>query len=141
MGHHRIVFAACLIIAVLPPSSGELQGRPAGGRSDEAPVGDWRGLSACVVRPSACNDEDSLYHFARLENKPGRYSLKADKIENGKSVTMGTVECIYDGEIHSLECRFPRGILQLNVQGSTMQGTMKLPDGTLWRKLSLKKAL
>jgi hypothetical protein len=25
-----------------------------------SPIGDWRGLSACQVKPSGCRDEDSL---------------------------------------------------------------------------------
>jgi len=58
---------------------------------------------------------------------------------DGKPVTMGTVECSYDREKHSLECSFPNGVLQFEVRGNLMQGTMKLPDGTLWRKLNLKK--
>jgi hypothetical protein len=31
------------------------------------------------------------------------------------------------------------GVLQFEVRENLMQGTMTLPDGTLWRKLSLKK--
>jgi hypothetical protein len=107
---------------------------------DEAVSGDWRGPSTCQVRPSACNDEDSLYHFTRMEKKSGWYSLLADKIVDGKPVTMGPpLDCSYAAAQHSLECKFPKGVLEFVVQGKTMQGTMKLTDGTLWRKLSLKK--
>ncbi len=109
------------------------------GKGSDAVVGDWRGESLCQVKPSACHDEDSLYHFTRIEKKPGWFSLKADKIVDGQPVTMSTIECSYDGEDRSLECSFPKGVLQFEVQDNVMQGTMKLPDGTLWRKLSLKK--
>ena len=42
-------------------------------------VGDWRGDSICVVRPSACVDEKALYHVKKLD-QPNRYSMQADKI-------------------------------------------------------------
>lgn len=106
---------------------------------DQAWIGDWHGESSCVVKPSGCHDEDSLYHVAQLKEKPGWFSLKADKIVDGKPVTMGVSECSYDREKHSLQCSLPSGMFQLEVQGNHMQGTMRLPDGTLWRKLDLTK--
>ena len=75
----------------------------------------------------------------RLNKKPGRFSWKADKIVGGKPVTIGTVECSYDAENHVIEGLFPGGIWEFEGRGSILQGTMKLPDGTLWRKLSRKK--
>ncbi len=107
--------------------------------SEESPTGDWRGNSVCQVRESACRDEESLYHVARLPGKPGWFSMKADKIVDGKPVTMGTVECSYDAQQHTLECALPRGVLRFTVEGSKMEGTMTLPDKTLWRKISLRK--
>ena len=107
---------------------------------DYAIVGDWRGDSICMARESACRDEDSLYHVARLGDKPGWFSMKLDKIVDGKPVTMGTVECSYDSSKKSLGCEFPRGAFHLTLQGNKMEGTMTLTDGTLWRKISLKKS-
>jgi hypothetical protein len=132
--------AICLTTMLPLASSARSQTAPKSkSGSDDAPVGDWRGDSTCQVKPSACHDEDSLYHFSRLEKKPGWLSLKADKIVDGVPVTMGTMECSYDREKHSLECSLPKAVLQFEVRGNLMQGTMKLLDGTLWRKLSLKK--
>jgi hypothetical protein len=65
--------------------------------------------------------------------------LKADKIVDGQPVTMATIECSYDGGNRTLQCALPEGVLQFEVRENLMQGTMTLPDGTLWRKLSLKK--
>ena len=110
--------------------------KPAGG--DSALVGDWRGDSICVVRPSACNDEKALYHFKKLGNQPNRFSLQADKIVNEKPVTMGTTECNYQPERHALTCELPKSVLHLTWQGSTLEGTMNLTDGTLWRNINLK---
>jgi hypothetical protein len=104
-------------------------------------VGDWRGDSICVVRDSACRDEDSLYHVTQLAGKPGRFSMKLDKIVDGKPVTMGTTECSsYDSAKRSLTCEFPRGAFHLTIQANKMAGTMNLTDGTLWRKINLKKS-
>ena len=34
--------------------------------SQHSPLGDWRGMSVCQVKPSGCRDEDSLYHFTAV---------------------------------------------------------------------------
>jgi hypothetical protein len=109
--------------------------------SDESLLaGDWRGDSICVVRESACHDEDSLYHFAKIAGKSGVYSLQADKIVNGQEVTMGTSDCSYDAKARALECPIAdRAILRFTWEGKEMHGTMTLTNKTLWRKLSLKK--
>jgi hypothetical protein len=106
---------------------------------DSAVLGDWRGQSVCVVRESACHDEDSLYHVTKLPEKPGSFSIKLDKIVDGKPVTMGTTECSYSPAARSLTCEFPRGIMRFTVIGDKMEGTMTLANGTLWRKLALKR--
>lgn len=134
----RCVITVFLMICLLPVA---LVQRAAASPDDEAGTvaGDWRGDSVCVVKPSACHDEDSLYHFSPLPDKPQRFLLKADKIVDGKPVNMGTVECSHEPDKHTLTCEFERAVLDFTVRGEEMQGTMKLKDGTLWRKLSLKK--
>jgi len=114
--------------------------QPQGTSADNAKViGDWRGESRCVVRESACRDEDSLYHVTKSAEKDGWFTMKLDKIVDGKPVTMGTTDCSYDVAKQSLTCEFARGILRFTVQGTAMTGTMNLTDGTLWRRLTLKK--
>ena len=107
---------------------------------DSSLIGDWRGESVCVVRDSACHDEDSLYHVTKLVGKPGWLSMKLDKIVDGKPVTMGRVECSYDSGKRALTCEFPRGVFRLAIQANKMAGTMNLTDGTLWRKITLTKS-
>lgn len=109
------------------------------GHSESNLIGDWRGPSVCQVRQSSCRDEDSLYRFARIPEKAHWFSVKGDKIVEGKSITMGTIECHYDPARSDLTCDLARGVLRLTVQGNKMEGTMALPDGTLWRKLNLTK--
>jgi hypothetical protein len=123
---------------------GVVQSSPAGkakpANSDVAlPLGDWRGDSICVVRESACHDEEALYHVKALPDKPGWVSLQADKIVDGKPEIMGTNDCSYDAEKHILNCELERGSIHLTVAGDKMEGTMLLTDKTLWRRISLKK--
>jgi hypothetical protein len=105
----------------------------------DSPVGDWRGMSICQVKPSSCHDEDSLYHF-KPGSKSGTFELQADKIVNGKPLTMGTSPCNYDAA-GQLVCPVTQGgpVLFFVVKGDEMQGTMKMPDGTIWRRLTLKR--
>ena len=102
-------------------------------------VGDWHGDSICQVKQSACRDEESLYHFSACPGKPGKLMLQADKIVDGKPVTMGGPDCICDLRDHSIQCRIPAGTLQLDVSSDLMLGNLKLQDGTLWRKLTLRR--
>jgi hypothetical protein len=102
-------------------------------------VGDWRGDSICVVRPSACNDEKALYHFKQLGGQPNRFSLQADKIVNGQAEEMGTMECSYAPEKHAVTCSTLKLVLHFTLKGKSLDGTMNLPDGTVWRKINLKK--
>jgi len=101
-------------------------------------VGDWRGDSICVVRPSACVDEKALYHVKKL-GQPNRYSMQADKIVNGEPVNMGTTDCVFAREKQTLTCELPKGAIHLALRGTRLEGTMNLADGTLWRNISLSK--
>ena len=106
----------------------------------DSPIGNWRGMSVCQVKPSGCNDEDSLYHFKAIAGKPDEFELQADKIVDGKPITMGTGPCSYNAK-GQLACPIAESgaILIFEVKGNEMSGTMTLANGTLWRKLTLKK--
>jgi hypothetical protein len=135
----KVLAMVALVVLTSPLCSAAPQEKQAA-LDESIAVGDWRGESICVVRESACHDEDSLYHVARLPEKPGWISMKLDKIVNGKPVTMGTMECSYDAVKQSLYCEFPRGQMRFTISGNKLEGTMTLSDGTLWRKLSLKRS-
>jgi hypothetical protein len=99
--------------------------------------GDWRGSSICLVKPSACRDEEALYQIAKVE--PLRYSLKADKIVDGKPVEMGSADCHFDQSSQALHCEFPKGYLDLTLTDDRLEGAMFLPDKTRWREIKLRK--
>jgi hypothetical protein len=127
-------FCCVSFLAIVSPSFAQDSGR-----SESNLLGDWRGSSVCQVRESSCRDEASLYHVASIPEKPNWFSVKGDKIVEGRAITMGTVECHYDSARSDLTCDLPSGVLRFTVQGNKMEGTMALPDGTLWRKLNLTK--
>ena len=83
----------------------------------DALAGDWRGDSICVVRPSACVDEKSLYHIKKLD-QPNRYSVQGDKIVGGKPVNMGTFDCVFAPAKQELSCQLPKGAIHLALRGT-----------------------
>jgi hypothetical protein len=106
--------------------------------ADDALVGNWRGDSTCLVRPSACVDEKSLYRIKKLD-QPNHYSVQGDKIVNGQPVNMGTFDCVFAPEKQELSCQLPKGAVHLALRGTRLKGAMSLADGTLWRNISLGK--
>jgi hypothetical protein len=109
-----------------------------GNTAEPALVGDWRGDSICVVRPSACHDEKALYRISKTGNLPNHYSIEGDKIVDGKPEYMGTFECTYAPEKRALACSTPKLLLHLTLDGKNLNGTMNLRDGTVWRNITLR---
>lgn len=106
----------------------------------DSPIGDWRGMSVCPVKPSGCNDEDSLYHFKTITGKADEFELQADKIADGKVITIVSGSCSYNGKT-PLACTVSgsAATLRFEINGNEIYGQMTLADGTLWRKRALKK--
>lgn len=102
-------------------------------------LGKWKGESLCTVKPSACHDEVVVYEFTASTEKKGMLSWKADKIVNGEQQNMGTLDCTFASGTQTVTCNIPRGVWELQVNGDTMTGTLKLSDGTLFRKVSVKR--
>jgi hypothetical protein len=100
-------------------------------------VGDWTGTSLCQVKPSPCHDEDVIFRFSKPHDD--KITVQADKIVNGRSVTMGISEWTYDST-GTLTWRIPRGDWKLIVSDTTMDGTLIVPDNVVFRKIHLKKS-
>ena len=99
-------------------------------------VGTWRGESLCTVKPSSCNDERVVYHIARGA-AAGTVTIQADKIVDGKALDMGTLDCTWDGA--ALTCLIPKGTFRFELAADHLRGTLKQADGTLFRKIDVKK--
>ena len=120
-------------------SAPSMWGRQAASASTTRPVGTWKGESTCLVRPSGCNDEDSVYRFSKALQE-NQVTLSANRIVNGKEINMGTGLCEYGAAKRVVDCPLPNGsTIHFDVAGDAMQGTMKLKDGKPWRKIRLKR--
>ena len=53
---------------------------------------------------------------------------------------MGKLECEFDSKASVITCSMPYGEWRFTVAGNKMTGTLKLPDGTLFRNVSVQKA-
>lgn len=101
-------------------------------------AGNWEGESLCTVPNSPCHNEHVIYHISLDKGTTANYTIGADKIVNGKPDFMGDLHCTYDQPKGYLRCVKP-GVWEFNIVGDAMTGTLKLDDGTLYRKVSLKK--
>jgi len=143
----RFALSAFLLFAALTIAAGAVSIRNGQGsaetsktQSADSPVGTWRGESTCVVKPSGCHDEDSVYRISETAQSPNKLNLSGNKIVDGKEVNMGSGDCVYNAKSGTIDCPLPNGnSIHLEAEGKSMQGTMTLKDGTLWRKISLHK--
>ena len=101
-------------------------------------VGDWRGESKVQVPNTAAKDEVVVWHIAK-GNALGRLSITADKIVNGKTINMGTLEFQYDPAQKTIICENERGVWKLTSKGNTLEGTLTLPDRTVLRRVTLER--
>ena len=110
-------------------------------KGDDAPrsriAGVWRGHSECAVKNSPCHDEVNVYRFSRIAGRENAFSVTAAKVVDGKEVVMGTSEWQFDEKTRIVECEKPS--VQLAVHGDKMEGALKLEDGTVYRRIYLKK--
>ena len=101
-------------------------------------AGTWRGESICVTGASACHNESVVYYIKDVPDRPDLVLIRADKIVDGKAITMGTGQWHYDRAQHTLEWRTPQQVWLLKVTGNRIEGTLKLTDGTVFRNMVLQ---
>lgn len=101
-------------------------------------AGSWSGESICTIRDSPCHDEQVIYHITEPDSA-GRLAIQADKLVNGQPEDMGTFECTFDKAASLIVCPMKNGKWEFVVTGNTIKGTLKLPDGRLYRNISVKK--
>jgi len=100
--------------------------------------GDWEGESICTVHPSSCHDEHVIYHVTEPDSD-GKLQINADKVIDGKPEAMGTLDCTYDKNHSAIACPMRGWIWEFTIAGTSMTGTLKMPDGTLFRRISVRK--
>ena len=122
------------------------QGEGQGGGTVEEIVGTWSGTSVCVDRQAApaCNDEQVVYEIKASPGKPNTVSANADKVVDGKRVSMGVLEFTHDAKSGSwtseLDTPGVHALWRLTVNGATLTGTMALvPSKAVVRKMDLRR--
>ncbi|HKP73257.1 MAG TPA: hypothetical protein VJT82_10000 [Pyrinomonadaceae bacterium] len=100
--------------------------------------GTWTGESICQVKSSPCHDEKAIYVVSKPD-AAGKVTIDMGKIVEGKPETMGVLVFTYDRAAGTLVCDH-RGVWKLKVMGDEMKGTLTLHDGTLYRRMRLKRA-
>jgi len=109
-------------------------------------AGTWRGTSLCtdLKAAPACHDEQVVYEIVPGQGTSHTVTVTADKIVDGKRLTMGVLdfkhdakECCWatDFETRKLAVRW-----RLTATGSKMTGSMIfIPSGAVVRKIDLLK--
>ena len=101
-------------------------------------AGEWSGTSLCQVKLSPCHDEQVVF---RLSNaKKDKIQLQADKIIDGKAVTMGVDDWSYDSTSQALTLEIARGTWKLIVDGDEMNGTLITRDNLVFRKVHVHRS-
>lgn len=100
--------------------------------NDAAPVGVWRGISVCQVRPSACHDEVVVYRITRAKASDS-VAMDARKIVNGQEVDMGVLACRLAAGGASFTCTLPKGVWRFTIRRDSLLGELRLLDSTKYR--------
>jgi hypothetical protein len=103
------------------------------------PTGVWRGESICTTAASACTNEKVIYYIDPVPNRSDMVQIRADKIVDGKAVTMGTSQWQYDSEKGTLTWETAGRVWRLAVNGNRIDGTLTVPPATLFRRVRLQK--
>lgn len=87
--------------------------------------------TALVMMRSMCTG------FSQIDGRANAFSVTASKVVDGKEVVMGTGEWKYDEKKQVVECEKP--LIQLTITGDKMEGALRLEEGTVYRRIYLKK--
>jgi hypothetical protein len=117
--------------------SSSAQGRQ--GSDEAAVVGDWKGESLVVAKNTPAKDEVVVWHIAK-GREPGTLRVRADKIVNGRTITMGTLPFKYDKAQKTIVCEYRQGVWRLTVKENSMEGSLTTPDGTIFRRVKLERS-
>jgi len=105
--------------------------------------GIWKGTSLCQVKPSACHDENVVYHISK--KSANVYTIQANKIVNGAEEDMGTFDSVvYDETKQTLTFTMKdrqgrNNVWLFKLDGMQMHGTLT-QENTLFRIVELKKS-
>jgi hypothetical protein len=102
-------------------------------------AGTWRRGSVCVTDAPACHNENVVYYVKDVPDRVDVVFIQADKVVDGKAITMGSGEWQYDRKQHTLQWSTPKQVWLLKIAGNRITGTLTLADKTIFRKMTLEK--
>jgi hypothetical protein len=100
--------------------------------------GKWTGESICTIKDSPCHDEHALYIMEEPDSD-GKMKIEGYKVINGQPDFMGTLACTFDKATSTIKCLTGQNIWNFPVTGKTIEGTLTLADGRLYRRISVTK--
>ena len=103
------------------------------------PVGIWHGESKCATDAPACHDEHVVYLIEAIPGKPGQVRVRADKIVDGKAITMGVGPWAYDPRQQALSFAWNQQLWSLTIHGDQIEGTLTMPDHVVFRRMTLTR--
>ena len=104
-----------------------------------SPAGVWRGESLCAAGGSSCHDEKVVYYIEAIPDKPDSMLIRADKIVDGKAITMGSGPWQYDRAKQTLSWQSEQRLWLLTMNGNRIEGTLTLPGNVVVRRMILQK--
>ena len=102
-------------------------------------AGSWSGESLCATGAASCHDEKVVYSIQDVAGRTDVVIIRADKIVEGKAVTMGSGPWQYDRSRHTLQWKLPRQTWLLTIDGNKITGTLTMQDGTVFRRMALSR--
>lgn len=133
----KIHFAGVALASALAHTA--IAQSPAQAPSPATPVGTWRGTSACLVRPSACNDEMVVYRITPMKAADS-LAVDARKIVRGQEQDMGVLGCHLIPQSGQLTCTIPQGVWHFRIRNDSLTGELRLPDSTRFREVRTLRA-
>lgn len=105
----------------------------------DSPAGVWRGDSLCTSGAPSCKNESVVYYIEAIADKPDTMFIRADKIVDGKAITMGTGQWQYNQAKQTLSWLVDQRLWLLTINGKRIEGTLTLPGNVVFRRMTLKK--
>jgi len=106
---------------------------------ETSPAGLWRGESKCLTDAPACHDEQVVYTIKAVPNRPDQFLIRADKIVDGRTITMGEGPWAWDEKKQTLTFDQKERVWLMTLSGDRMDATLTLADGTLFRRMRLTR--
>jgi hypothetical protein len=104
-----------------------------------SPAGVWRGESLCTSGAPSCHDEKVVYYIEAIPEKTDAMQIRADKIVDGKAITMGSGPWQYNRAKHTLSMGTAERLWLLKIDGKRIDGTLTVPDNVVFRRMTLAK--